>query len=76
MHADLLIILRDANILNQEGEPITDFENRGRDALDFTSVNRSTLKALLEAAYKAGNRTGYEAGCDGGFEDGCNEGVE
>lgn len=50
----LLKILRDAGLNNEAGEPMVDFVNQDRDALDFTSVSRSRLESMLLAAYDAG----------------------
>jgi hypothetical protein len=55
--ATLLSILRYANIQNENGDKIEDFTNQDRDCLDFTSISRSRLRSLLNAAYEAGLRS-------------------
>lgn len=51
-------ILQEAGLTNEEGDLIEDFETRGRDSLDFTSVSRTQLRNLLQAAYEAGRDRG------------------
>lgn len=50
----LLKVLKDAQLLSENGDSIIDFETRGRDRADFASVSRATLLRMLEAAYTAG----------------------
>lgn len=48
-----------AEIYNEDGEPMVDFDYRGRDAADFAScVSRGTLERMLRQAYEAGLRAG------------------
>lgn len=48
-------ILAKADLANEDGEHMADFEMRGRDSLDFTNVSRATLQRMLEEAYAAGH---------------------
>lgn len=50
----ILDVLRRRHLVNEDGEPLDDFQSQGRDRLDFTSVNRETLRVLLEEAFAAG----------------------
>ena len=52
--AALTATLQSIKIYNEEGDRIVDFENQGRDALDFASLSRGTIERLLVAAYEAG----------------------
>lgn len=50
----LLEILHEAGIANEKGHVMLDFENQGRDCLDFASVSRDTLYQLINDAFEAG----------------------
>lgn len=54
MEEALLRILRDAQMTNEDGAPLTDFVARWWDRKDFTSVSRHSLHEMLVAAYTAG----------------------
>jgi hypothetical protein len=54
MQKQLEAILAQSGVCNEEGEPLTDFANQGRDCLDFASVGRDQLQQLMQAAYEAG----------------------
>lgn len=51
----MLATLQAARLCTEDGTAeIVDFETRGRDRLDFASISRATLEAMLSAAYDAG----------------------
>lgn len=55
-------LLARAGLRVENGDPLVDFQPRGRDALDFTSINRTALQVLLQAAYDAGFENGARYG--------------
>lgn len=56
----LLEALRSGRLCTEDGrEEIADFDDRGLDRLDFTSVSRGNLRRMLAHAYESG----YRAAC-------------
>lgn len=60
----LLKVLNAHKLTNEAGEAIETFAAQGRDSLDFTSISKATLRAMLEDAYYAGKADGRKQGME------------
>lgn len=53
-NAALIGVLIAADVVNEDGQQLTDFIPQNRDALDFANVSRWQLEQMLAAAFEAG----------------------
>jgi len=54
-------VLRAAQLRNENGDQLVDFTNINRDAADFATISRATLRDLIERAFDAGFDAGISA---------------